>query len=100
MVLRVTYVMVGNEAPSYFVKMLHGIHIYFKHNRIVPQGLLYIYVYIYIYIYIYTSETVEGMSVETAAMVGIARSATVLCQLCWLIVEIEFCSYGLISLTL
>jgi len=59
MVLRVTYVMVGNEAPSYFVKMLHGIHIYFKHNRIVPQGLLYIYVYIYIYIYIYTYTLVK-----------------------------------------
>jgi len=52
-----------------------------------------------IYIYIYISEAVEGMSVETATMVGIARSATVLCQLCWLVVEMEFCSSGLISLT-
>jgi len=49
--------------------------------------------------YVYTSEAVEWISVETAAMVGNARSTTVLCQLCWLIVEMEFCSSGLISLT-
>jgi len=51
MVLRVTYVTVGNETPSYFVKMLQGMHIYLNHNRIAPQGLLYVCMYIYIYIY-------------------------------------------------
>ena len=58
---------------------------------------LYMCVCVCVYIYIYTSEAVEGMSVETAAVVGIARSARVFCQLCWLIVEMEFFSSGLIS---
>jgi len=85
--VRVIYVAVRTEAHTYALKMLHSMHIYLNHNRIVPQGLIYIYI----------SEAVEGMSVETAAMVGIARYATVFCQLCWLIVEMEFCSSGLIS---
>jgi len=48
MLVSVTYVTVGTEAPTYAIKMLHSIHIYLNHNRIVPKGLFYIYIYMYI----------------------------------------------------
>jgi hypothetical protein len=32
MVASVTYVTVGTEAPTYVIKMLHSMHIYFIHN--------------------------------------------------------------------
>ena len=44
--MRVIYVAVRTEAHTYALKMLHSMHIYLNHNRIVPQGLIYIYIYI------------------------------------------------------